>query len=187
MVTRTPKSKNKYAVCLWLEEIRKEIGHCEFYGTKKQYKNCNNQPELTHHIDKNHNNNVRENILVLCDSCHKSFHHKGKSISIVVRQKISKSVKDNHPRYWKGKQRSIETRQKISESIKKNPTRYWKGKHLPKEVRQKIGSKLKGRTLSDKTRQKISESSKRMWKRRKFQERLKQAVQEIRKRRKNNV
>lgn len=135
-VLRAPKSNRPKDVIAWLKSIRTGVGHCELRKTNKRQENCDNHSTLTHHIDGNHSNNVRENILVLCTYCHNSIHHKGKVMSSEAKQKIS----INNARYWRYNQFSKEHRRKLSENAKKRTGKKngMYGRKHSKESRRKI-------------------------------------------------
>jgi hypothetical protein len=105
-------------------------------------------------------------LIFLTNAEHHRVHHKGKTISVEQRQKISKANK--------GRLHSEEEKQKISASVKgKNHPLY--GKHCSAETRHKISiakkGKNKGRQHSEETRRKISDAKKEYWARRR-QEKL---------------
>lgn len=54
----------KYDTC---EYYKRKGDHCSICGTNENLE--------VHHIDKNHNNNVPDNLMTLCSSCHQRVHH----------------------------------------------------------------------------------------------------------------
>ena len=92
-----------------------------------------------HHIDENRENNRRDNLKVLCQSCHVSHHYKNNKYALGIKhtakankEKSDRMKGENHPFY--GKSHSSETKEKISKKLK--------GRVLPVSVREK----MKGRT-----------------------------------------
>lgn len=113
----------------------------ERYKMKKQCSVCKTKDKLViHHKDENRYNNSKENLQVMCVSCHLSYHHKGvphkptftkhhtekskKLISIATSGKnngfYGKKWEDygGHPKGMLGKKHTKKTLKKISEVSK---------------------------------------------------------------------
>ena len=58
----------------WQRFLKKTIGKCESCGYNKHIELLE-----VHHLDKNKNNNVRENLKLLCPNCHEEWHLLDKS------------------------------------------------------------------------------------------------------------
>lgn len=104
----------------------------EQYKLKKICEKCwNNKNIIVHHIDKNHFNNKKNNIQILCRSCHTRLHMKWFKHSKESRLKMSKS------KQWKRQPLYEETKKKISNAHK------WK--KLSKEHKKNISIAWKWR------------------------------------------
>lgn len=94
-----------------------------------------------HHKDKNHENNIIENLEFVCPKCH----HKRHPTIYTDERRKEQSIRmmgNNNPFY--GKKHSEETRKKMS-MLKKNQTSCFKGKTHTLESRRKMSESKKGR------------------------------------------
>ena len=111
------RSKNKRFFCSrecstqYLNSTQREEKHPNWKGGKSSYKKilpryvpkfqcfiCGIRDQrvlIVHHIDKNRNNNLPNNLMWLCHSCHFLVHHNKKTINI-LEEKLKKYVKTKH-------------------------------------------------------------------------------------------
>ncbi len=115
---------------------------------------CKSKEKLIiHHIDKNRLNNSKNNLRVLCNSCHNSLHHKGKegswkgkNIPLITKIKISKT---KLAKYRSGEISPWNKGKKWSEDIKEKISKSW-----TREMKEKMAGSLikdkKGRIIGHK-------------------------------------
>lgn len=111
---------------------------------------CKCQDEMyvinVHHLDGDHGNNSPDNLVIMCQPCHASHHHKGKI--------VSQETKDRQSRAHLGKKRSPEAVAKTAAAHR--------GMKRSDETKRKMAEAQKGKVLTEEHRRKIQES----WERR---------------------
>lgn len=132
---------------------------------KKECQICNKSDGVidVHHKDKNRENNCKNNLQILCHSCHTKIHY-----DLARKNKQSKMLKGNKLRL--GKKHSDETKKKIGKKSLGNKSMSGK-KHLECS-KEKIRKSRIGKTHSENVKKKMSEARKLYWKKRKMKHNL---------------
>jgi hypothetical protein len=105
-------------------------------------------------------NRPPEELIYLTVAEHLSLHHKGKTLSVEQREKLSEANKgEKSPNY--GKQFSEETKKKMSESHKgKQAWNKGKTNVYSEETKKKMSKAKKDKSLSEEVKKKLSELTK---------------------------